>query len=411
MQPAHHDIVICGTGLAGLATALGLARGLAHGGLRPCLLGSKRDIPRLELGRHHPRVYAISPPAQQFLKRLGVWGLLDASRIAKVESMQVVGDAGGSVALHGWQRMQAELAWIVESDALEIALRQALKMFEVEWIEEPFAQLARGRDSATVITASGRTLPAQLVIGADGAHSAVRQAAGIASREHAYGQLGLVANLIADAPHLDTARQWFDHGDILALLPMPDGATHLPGTAQHTQVSMVWSMEEARARDLLALPHQAQAQRLQALLAGMTGNAPGAFCLHSDILSFPLTRLDSDMIAAHGQTGVALVGDAAHRVHPLAGQGLNLALGDVEQLIHVLREKPPLVPCGDASVLRRYRRLRAQPVWAMRTATDSLQRLFASDLPAVVWGRNLGMQCVEHLPWLKQRLIAAASRN
>jgi len=409
MQPAHHDIVICGTGLAGLATALGLARGLAHTGLRPCLLGRKRNIPRLEPNQHHPRVYAISPPSQQFLKRLGVWDLLDAARITPVESMQVVGDAGGCVALHGWQRMQAELAWIVESDALEIALRQALKMFEVEWVEEPFAQLARGRDTTSVITPSGRALSAQLVIGADGAHSAMRQAAGIQSREYAYGQSGLVANLVSSTPHLNTARQWFDHGEILALLPMPDVTANL--TTTQPQVSMVWSMDETRARNLIALPHQEQAQRLQTLLAGMTGNAPDALRVHSEILSFPLTRLDSDVIAAHGQTGVALVGDAAHRVHPLAGQGLNLALGDVEQLVRVLREKPPLVPCGDASVLRRYRRLRVQPVWAMRTATDGLQRLFASRLPAVVWGRNLGMQCVEHLPWLKQRLIAAASRN
>jgi len=411
----HADILICGTGLVGLATALGLARA----GLRPCLLGVRRTLPRLDPVHIHPRVYALSPPAQQFLQRLGVWGLLDASRITAVHSMQVHGDAGGSVVLHGWQRMQAQLAWIVEADALEHALRQALSMFEVDWVEESFDQLVQVRDGTMrstpppvkILTTTGRELPAQLVIGADGAHSALRQAAGIACREHAYDQLGLVANLSAALPHMHTACQWFDQGEILALLPLPD---LLPSDAgirprQTAQVSMVWSMERARAQALLDLPAEQQAQRLQTLLAGMTGNALGVLGLNSDILSFPLTLVDSDMISIHSR--VALVGDAAHRIHPLAGQGLNLGLGDVEHLLQVLREKPLLASAGDASVLRRYRRARAHPVWAMRTATDGLQRLFASNWPAVVWGRNLGMHCVEHLPWLKQRLIAAAANN
>jgi len=410
------SIVICGTGLVGLATALGLARA----GWRCCLLG-KRQLPsplsRLSAHAHHPRVYAISPPAQQFLQRLGVWGLLDASRVTAVQSMQVVGDAGGQVTLHGWQRMQAQLAWIVESDSLERALHQALQMFEVEWVEEPFGQFARNEngDITGVLTGSGRALPAQLIIGADGAASAVRQAAGIACFERAYGQIGLVANLQAQIPHQACACQWFEHGEILALLPMPD-AVFPDAPAPKSQVSMVWSMNEARAQALLALPADAQAQRLQSFLTGMTGNALGKLIVRSDILHFPLTLLESDMIATGSQTtgsqtGIALVGDAAHRVHPLAGQGLNLGLGDVENLIRVLMDKPALVSPGDASVLRRYRRARAQSVWAMRMATDGLQRLFASDVPAVVWARNLGMQCVEHLPGIKQRLIAAAARN
>jgi len=200
---------------------------------------------------------------------------------------------------------------------------------------------------------------------------------------------------------------------------MPDVA-YTDAPAPQPQVSMVWSMNEARARAVLELPADAQAQRLQSFLTGMTGNALGKLTVRSDILHFPLTLLESDMIAtgsqtgsqtAGTQTGIALVGDAAHRVHPLAGQGLNLGLGDVENLIRVLMDKPALVSPADASVLRRYRRARAQSVWAMRMATDGLQRLFASDVPAVVWARNLGMQCVEHLPGIKQHLIAAAARN
>ena len=196
------------------------------------------------------------------------------------------------------------------------------------------------------------------------------------------------------------ARQWFVDGEIVALLPMPD-------TAQGPQVSMVWSMERARAQAVLAMSPAERAEHVQALLAAVTGDCLGRLTLRSEVLGFPLTMAHSDMVAP----GVALVGDAAHRVHPLAGQGLNLGLGDVEHLLKILIEKPVLVSPGDETILRRYRRARAEPVWAMRMATDGLYRLFATDIPPLVLGRNLGMTLVNRLPWVKQRLIAAASNN
>lgn len=389
---AAHDIVICGSGLVGLATALGLARA----GFRPSLLGPRKPPAPAVPQRYAPRVYAISPPAQQFLQSLGVWGLLDAGRIEAVEGMQIHGDAGGSVDLHGWQRMQPALAWIVESNEIERGLYQALQIYGVNWIEDRFERLS----AAGVVTASGRELPAHLVVGADGADSAVRQAAGIDFSMRDYHQMGLVAHLTTQWPHDGLARQWFIDGDVLALLPMP-------ATAEGPQVSMVWSMGQARAQSLLAMPAAEQASRLHAMLAQVTGGCLGELSLRSDVLGFPLTLAQSGMIAP----GVALVGDAAHRVHPLAGQGLNLGLGDVEHLVRVLVEKPALVGPGDETVLRRYRRQRAEPVWAMRMATDGLHRLFATSLPPVVLGRNLGMTLVNRLPWVKQRLIAAASNN
>lgn len=385
-------IVVCGTGLVGLATALGLARA----GYRPCLLGP-RQLPAPALpDSYHPRVYAVSPPAQQFLQTLGAWDLLDARRVTAVEGMQVHGDAGGNVELRAWQRMLPALAWIVESGELERSLHQALRVYGVDWVEDRFERLTPGG----LATATGRELPAALVIGADGAQSAVRRAAGIEFTEQDYQQLGLVAHLTATVPHDGIARQWFVDGEVVALLPMPD-------TDQGPQVSLVWSMEHSRAQAVLAMAPEARAAHVQTLLAGVTGGCLGVLTVRAEVLGFPLTLAQSDMIAP----GVALVGDAAHRVHPLAGQGLNLGLGDVEQLVRVLVEKPGLASPGDDTVLRRYRRARAEPVWAMRMATDGLHRLFATDLPPLVLGRNLGMSLVNRLPWLKQRLIAAASNN
>jgi ubiquinone biosynthesis UbiH/UbiF/VisC/COQ6 family hydroxylase len=292
--------------------------------------------------------------------------------------------------------MLPALAWIVESTELERGLYQALQFFGVQWVQERFKCLIPGG----LMTASGRELPAQLLIGADGVDSAVRQAARIAFTERDYHQMGVVTHLNCALPHDGVARQWFTGGEVAALLPMPD-------TAAGPQVSLVWSMQIERARALLGLPAQERASQLQQLLAGVTGGCLGELAVRGEVLGFALTLAQSGMIAP----GVALVGDAAHRVHPLAGQGLNLGLGDVEQLLRVLVQKPALVSPGDETVLRRYRRARAEPVWAMRMATDGLHRLFASPLPPVALGRNLGMNLVNRLPWLKQRLIAAASNN
>src|SRR5690606_5169599 len=149
------------------------------------------------------------------------------------------------------------------------------------------------------------------------------------------------------------------------------------------------------------------AEHVQSLLAAVTGGCLGALTVRSEVLGFALTLAYSDMIAP----GVALVGDAAHRVHPLAGPGLNLGLGAVERLLRALIQKRVFVSPGDETGVGRYRRGGGGPVWGMGMGTGGLVRLFATDIPPVVLGRNLGMKLVDRLPWVKQRLIAAASNN
>jgi ubiquinone biosynthesis UbiH/UbiF/VisC/COQ6 family hydroxylase len=226
----------------------------------------------------------------------------------------------------------------------------------------------------------------------------VRQAAGIEHVYTPYGHLGVVAHLNIERPHQNRAFQWFTGDTVLALLPLPD-------TADGPQASLVWSMPEGRAREWLSLPPDAQqaffAARARAICEGRLGRLE----LRTRPQGFSLSLERSALVAPH----VALVGDAAHRVHPLAGQGLNLGLGDVESLDGVLRDREPFRSPGDERVLARYRRARAEPVWAMSLVTDGLQRLFGVPCAPVAWARNAGMRAVDQLPFLKRRLVQAAA--
>lgn len=384
------EILVCGSGIAGLAMALGLARK----GFDATLLGPPVALPPLAQDDYHPRVYAISLASRRFLEELGVWRLMNASRVTPVESMEVHGDTGGLVTLHAWQATQDTLAWIIESGEMERVLQQAIHVYGVRWWQEKLT----GLEGRVALTDSGRRIPFDLLVGADGARSPVRQHAGIFHESRPYGDTGVVAHLDAELPHQNVAVQWFTGDSILALLPMPE-------TAAGPQVSMVWSLREQAAKEFMALESTARADFLESRLAAVTGGRLGRLRLRSTPFPFPLFLERSGMVAP----GVALVSDAAHRVHPLAGQGLNLGLGDVQDLLRILATKESFRSVGDERVLNRYRRSRAQPLMAMSAATDGLQRLFAAQPAPVVALRNLGMQAVDRLPMIKRFLIGGAA--
>jgi len=352
-------------------------------------------LPDVQPDTYHPRVYAISPASQAFLQSIGIWSLIPAGRLTKIEAMEVHGDRQGKLSLSAWQQALPELAWIVESGEIERALRQAIQVFGLHWIEEKCESWKPG----VITTDKGREVRASLHVAADGARSALREAAGIQVDRRPYGVTALVAHLTCDLPHQGTACQWFRPDGVLALLPMPN-------TQEGHQVSMVWSIKEHLAEALTALPHDELVATLSTRLADATQGRLGALTLRSKLHGFPLTLEQSPMVGER----LALVGDAAHRLHPLAGQGLNLGLGDVQCLAETIAARELFREPGDHMVLARYRRARAEPVLAMRLVTDGLQKLFSVEAEPIAWLRNVGMDLVDRLPFIKRQIVSGAVR-
>lgn len=389
-----YDVVVCGAGIVGMAAALQLAKNQ----FKVAILAPKIQ-PKHSLGdQYHPRIYAISLASQQFLESLGVWSMMPAERRNPVRQMEVHGDLDGVVVLDAKQSQMLELAYIVESGEIESALFNALKVYGVPWVEDKF--ISYQQSAGWIHCESGQRLQTKLLIGADGARSAVRSNCGIRHELKAYGDSGLVAQLTVEKPHLDTAIQWFGDFGVLAFLPLPD-------TSEGHQVSMVWSAPQHLADKYQAMSSEELAERLPIALRAIAHERLGEVTLRSSMFGFPLTLESSGMVSL----GVALVGDAAHRVHPLAGQGLNLGLGDVEVLCKVLSERESVRELNDMRLLQRYKHQRAEAIFNMRFATDGLYRLFSINSPAVALLRNSGLKLVDKVPLLKRYFARSAAGN
>ena len=337
------------------------------------------------------RIYAISPGSARFLESLGGW---PPDGLEAVEAMRIEGDAGGTLAFSAYEMGERALAWIVEERGLCAALLPRLAAEGVRVLApSAFASLDFAVDAGRLALADGSVVEARLVVGADGLRSWVRGAAGIAATPRPYGQTAVVANFDCDDAHRGIARQWFLRGEgILAWLPLPG-----------RRVSIVWSAPEALAAELMALAPADLAARVAAAGA----HALGSFELITPPAAFPLNYLRLPAIVAHR---LALVGDAAHGVHPLAGQGVNLGFGDAEALARVLAERGPVADAGAPILLDRYARLRAEPVLAMQTVTDGLARLFDADPRWLGRLRNAGMSAVDRLAPVKRSLAQPALR-
>jgi len=397
MSSFSPDLVICGGGLSAKACALALAQT----GLRVTLLGA-RPVAALPADAYTLRVYAINAASCQLLDQLRVWPQIPAARVQPVRAMHIQAD-GARLEFDAQQEQVEALAWIVESDAIEAALDLALG-FErgVHRDAEHAVRLTRQPGSAAgwdVHTADGRTLRAPLLVGADGEHSLVRRSAGIATDTHDYVQRGLVTHFVCAAPADGVAYQTFADGGVIALLPLPP----LQG---QPMVSLVWSAPQPLAQDLLSLSADALASRVQAYLPALGATHLAPLQPAGGVGSWPLQRQLARRLVADG---VALIGDAAHRVHPLAGQGLNLGLQDVQALAHTLQQRRPGQAVNDPRLLRRYARARAEQVLALATATDALARLYAAHslVPAPL--RALGLRATNALPAVKHLLSRYAS--
>ena len=386
------EVAIVGGGMVGAS----LARAL-HGAPVALVAPRPASPARDDAADFDSRVYAISPGNSAFLERLGAWGVLARERVTPVHAMRVYGDDGTSVIeFDAYRTGSGELAWIVEDRQVQSALWRSLETQPgLELIDD--AALERielsAREARLVLT-GGRAIEARLVVGADGARSVVRAQAGIGSREQGYGQTAVVANFACSRPHRNVAFQWFQgasrDGAVLALLPL---------AGDH--VSMVWSAAAADAERLLALDADALCREVALASYG----AVGELSLVTAPRAFPLQRLAAERLVA---PRVALAGDSAHVIHPLAGQGANLGLRDARVLAEVIAAREPGRDPGEARLLRRYERARAEDILAMRATVHGLYRLFGARGAPLGRLRNAGLKLADRLPVLKNALIRHA---
>lgn len=389
------DVAIIGAGLTGMSLAVALA-----GAGRRVTVVDARGVPTgMPPGAHFDaRIYAVSPASARWLELAHVWQALDASRITPVYDMQVYGDAArdlaGGLALSAYRAGVGELCTIIEESEMARVLGAAAGFASGIRMLRPVVPTGlRLDDRAACLTlADGNTLEASLVVAADGAHSWAREAAGIPVDQTDYHQSAVVANFESALPHRNRALQWFRQEEggsgVLAWLPLPGN-----------RISIVWSAPTEYAAALMALAPAEFAARVEA--AGM--HALGPLTLIDERASFPLSnRRAGSFIAPR----LALVGDAAHVLHPLAGQGLNLGFGDCAELYRVLAGAGD---CGEYTRLRAYERARKTALAELHALTHGLASLFAASHPALKGLRNFGLNLAGRLPVIPQWLVRAAA--
>lgn len=360
------DVCIRGAGVVGRTLALLLARER----LRVALVGTPAP-PAADV-----RAYALNAASRGLLESVRGWP--DAAHATAVRQMQVHGDQGGEVTFDAERQGTEALAWIVDVPALEARLADALRFQpQAEWVDAP--------------------VPAALTVVCEGRASRTREEFGVDFATMPYGQHAVATRLQCERPHGQVARQWFLPDGILAFLPL-DGAAG-------NSVAVVWSVSQDRAQRLAALDPTEFEQQIQQA----SQNTLGTLQLSADRTAWPLQQARADRwcgpMAAPGQPGAArswaLAGDAAHNVHPLAGQGLNLGLGDAQALARVLNGRDYWRGVGDLRLLRQYERERKAALLPMGWTMDGLQQLFSRSEGPLMALRNWGMKGFERSGPLK----------
>lgn len=370
------DVCVRGGGVVGQALALLLARDRLRVALvrQPAPAGSLSDI----------RAYALNAASRALLQGLRVWP--DESSATPVNAMQICDDgdyapADAAVRFDSAGGDGDALAWIVDVPALEQRLREAV-----------------GYQSGIEVLDSAEGLAPSLTVVCEGKRSSSRAQFGFDFDTRPYPHTAVAARLVCEQPHGGVARQWFRQGEIMAWLPMDGPQGH--------RVALVWSVSHERATGLLALPPEALAAAVQD--AGHA--ALGPMRVDGAAAGWPLELSRARRwVVRHGAMGVALAGDAAHAMHPLAGQGLNVGLGDVAELARVMHQRESWREPGDLRLLRRYERARQADVAAMSTVTDGLYGLFAHDNTQLQALRHWGLKRFDRSGAIKQWVVRQAA--
>jgi 2-octaprenylphenol hydroxylase len=385
---SQYDVLIAGGGMVGgsLACALG-SSGLKVGVIEP----QAAATPEKDRGL---RVSAITLASQTVFENVGAWDGMRAQRAAPVEEMRIW-EGSSILNFDSADIGEPYLAWIIENSVIVGALAARMRQFaNIEALSPARVATAQfGEEQVSVRLEDGRELQTKLLVGADGADSRVRRAAGIGWTRHDLGQSAIVALVKIERPHARTAWQHFLATGPLAFLPLADPQL----------VSIVWSADTVRAAELMYLDAPAFNAELQAAFGDHLGNVR----LASERAAIPLALGFARDYSAHR---VVLIGDAAHTVHPLAGQGVNLGILDAATLAEILLaaggQKRDL---GAQSLLRRYERARKGADVGMQAVTGGFRYLFGSQLPGMRALRDMGLRFTEHLPPLKNYFMRRAS--
>ena len=395
------DVVVVGGGITGKACALGLAQlGLHTIEIAPDLDQSISSPHGDQWGQ---RIYAFSPSTQKLLAHLHLWDAIDQGRLQPVRDMQIYGDRGEKndyLHLSAFEAGTPQLAWIGESNLIEHTIDQASRFQnKLERITDVVVKIDVDTNGSTLHLKNGGSIHTQLVVAADGANSPLRNELGISASEESYSQSAVVANWLCTYPHLETAFQWFlPGGDIVAMLPLPG-----------KQVSMVWSTSPEHAAELLKLNQTQWLGQFTSIATGAIAKQLGSLTLNSIPAAFPLRKIRAKrFIGPESSPKVVLIGDAAHVMHPLAGQGLNLGLRDVAVLLNILGQRESFRSPSDLVLLRRYERQRQGDTSALLWVTDKLKKLFAASSGPERQLRNWGLGLVNKSHFIKQRLIERA---
>lgn len=395
------DIAIAGAGLAGAA----LAAALGGSSLRVALIEAQPlslQWPPLndDVSGFDSRVSALTTASQHWLDQLGAWELVAAQRISPYRHMHVWdGDGTGLIHFDAAEVNRPALGHIVENNLLQTALLQCLARHHNVQIFSPMAvsDFVRGDDYIELQLQNQTRLRAALLVGADGATSRVRDWAGIALRERDYGHTALVATVQTTQPHQSTAWQIFRREGPLAVLPLR--ATH---DDREQFASIVWSTQPEEAQALMALDDDAFRHALGDAFEHRLGDITAV----SRRFSFPLRARHAE---TYVQPNLALIGDAAHTIHPLAGQGINLGFLDAQALAdELLRAARRGLSSGDTDVLARYQRSRRSDNLLMLGVMDGFRRLFGANDIGIRWLRNAGLNLTDRSGPLKRFLIRQA---
>jgi 2-polyprenylphenol 6-hydroxylase len=380
------DVIVVGAGLVGLSAAIAFAK---QG--KSVVLVDANPLMNQKKQTWDERIYALSPESETWLKSLDIWPYVEAERACAIDAMHVWQDSEELV-LSSSDANLPKLGVIIESQNLMYALWQKIKALDVTVATEVSCVKLENTQQAVILSLDNhQQISAKLLLAADGVHSWVRQQVNIEVQHKDFQQTAIVANYSTENSHRSVARQWFSAHETLALLPLVG-----------QNVSLVWSVSTEKANELLKLSNEDLADAVRAKSQDMLGELKPI----SKTLSFPL---HSQIAAQFVAERLALVGDAAHQIHPMAGQGVNLGFRDVMELTSLATKLHHMQDLGDFNLLRKYERARATDIATMNTLTTGLDYLFASENSLVNKATQWGLRQLNRQPSIKKLLMQQAA--